>query len=174
MMKPSTSEFINAITDDEIRRFQILVMAFITGITLCGAVILYLSKVTTPTGKENPVLFTMTAVTFFSAMTMFPLALSSSFFARILRGAKKDAPENSLDAHGYLLKIQSAVIVRIAFFEAPAMIGLCTCFIGVFSGMMREYPVLLINVAVPALALAGMATMIPNRDKLKKWYELIL
>ncbi len=79
------------------------------------------------------------------------------------RGRTVTAPEEKA-----LAVIRMALLVRLAFCEGAALVGLLTCLAGVSSGVLRAEPLYWLNVASAAIMLALVVFTFPTESRLER------
>jgi len=154
----------NRPSDLEIRSIQIIYAALASGVVVFILVVLAVYFVV-PVGEQRPDLdfyWMLTGIQFLISASMF--VLSSAVFKRRLDRIRDD-PGQAFS----LLRL--ALIVRLAMLEAGALYGIVVCLLAVFDGVMKEHPVLWINLAGSAGMLLFISWSIPTEERLTEWIE---
>lgn len=173
----SSSQFEAVLTDANVRQMQIVQAALGMGVFTFGIVIavLYTTAAAIPTREDIEWIQMLTLVhllilsggaamaniLFRSLFSERQLAAASERKVRDNRGQALTDPAAKALAH-----VRSAIILRLAVLEAPALFGLVICLLTITSGVAAVAPIYLLNGLSAAGFIVYVATTFPNRDRL--------
>jgi hypothetical protein len=180
------SEFQSALTTPNIRVLQIIHGAIALGVIMFMGVVIFLFL--TPTAHPDPrelkdaydlikVLtlahIMIAAGVYTVARVVFNLLLGASALQDGVAKEMKDAQGRAITNSGekLLFIIRSALIVRLAMLEAPALFGLVICLLAVTNGTIYQTSLIWLN-AVTALILIGFVSItFPNKERLEEIFN---
>ena len=180
------SEFQSALTSQNIRVIQIIHGAIALGVIMFMGVVAFLySNQPAPAGPRDlkdaydliKVLtlahIMIAAGVYTVARVVFNLLLGTSALQGGASKVMKNGQGRVITDNGekLLALIRSALIVRLAMFEAPALFGLVICLIGITNGTIYETASIWLN-AVTALILVGFVIVtFPNKERLEELFN---
>jgi hypothetical protein len=173
MIKPASYEFSSSIRDEDIRTLRILHLAFAMGIVFFGAVPVLLYNMTPVESVNSDVNFNLlTLVTAAISIVMFPAGffISGSALKNVSKRLGQDAQLSLNDA---LIRIRSALIMRIAFFEAPSIFGMVVCILSIYNFVLQKQPYIALNTLPALLMVVLILKNLPTRDSLTRLYDII-
>lgn len=173
----SPSQFEAVLTDANVRQMQIIQAAMGMGIFTFGIVIAvwYTTATAVPTREDVELIQMLTLVHLLilsGGVAMANILFRNLFSERQLAAA---AERKVGDRRGQVLTdpasralahVRSAIILRLAVLEAPALFGLVICFLMVMNGVAAVAPMYLLNALSAAGFIVYLATTFPNKDRL--------
>ncbi len=173
----SSAQFEAVLTGANVRQMQIVQAALGMGVFTFGIVIavLYTTVEAVPTREDIEWIQKLTLVhllilsggaamaniLFRSLFSERQLAAAAERKVRDRRGQVLTDPASKALAH-----VRSAIILRLAVLEAPALFGLVICLLTVTSGVAAVVPIYLLNALSAAGFIVYVATTFPNKDRL--------
>ncbi|KAB2880588.1 ATP synthase F0 subunit C [bacterium] len=180
------TEFQSALTPQNIRVIQIIQGAIGLGVVMFMGVVLFVYSSQTMnvdariTNDDYDLINILTlahimiaAAVYTVARVVFNLLLSSSVLRNGVTKIMKDGQGRVIEnpAEKMLAIIRSAMIVRLAMIEAPAIFGLVICLIATFNGTIQETPSIWLN-AITALILIGFVILtFPNKERVEEIFN---
>ncbi|MBL7996790.1 hypothetical protein JNM05_15595 [bacterium] len=180
------SEFQTALTPQNVRVIQIIQGAIGLGVVMFMGVVLFVYSSQTMSvdariaNDDYDLINLLTlahimiaAGVYTVARVVFNLLLSSSVLRNGVTKVMKDGQGRVIDspAEKILAIIRSAIIVRLAMLEAPALFGLVICLIGTFNGTIQETPSIWLN-AITSLILIGFVILtFPNKEHIEEIFN---
>jgi hypothetical protein len=180
------TEFQSALTTQNMRVFQIIQGAIALGVIMFMGVVFFLySSQTAPAGgrelkdaydliKVLTLAHIMLAAGVYTiARVVFNLLLGPSALQGGLIKEIKDAQGRIVTNNGekILAMIRSALIVRLAMFEAPALFGLVICMIGITNGTIYETPSIWLNGITACILIGFVILTFPNKERLEEIFN---
>lgn len=180
------SEFQSALTPQNIRVIQIIHGAIALGVILFMGVVAFVYFSPTEHAGQYELKdaydlikvltlahIMIAAGVYTVARVVFNLLLGPSALQGGVAKEMKDAQGRAIINSGEKLMtmIRSALIVRLAMFEAPALFGLVICLIAITNGTIYETPAIWLN-SVTAFILIGFVILtFPNKEKLEELFN---
>ena len=166
-----------AVSDDELRHLQTLQAALTAGILVFLLVVLVIANGngagTRVPGKAS--LQSLTLLTYIHlAFAVCSLTLAPLLFARRLgRQDSASAPgsgmqDPALISSQDLARLRSAVILRLALWEWPALFGLVVLLLAAYRGALASHPLYWINVLSALIFIALAVMTFPTRDRISR------
>jgi hypothetical protein len=173
----SSSQFEAVLTDANVRQIQIIQAALGLGVFTFGIVIavLYTTATAVPTREDIELIQMLTLghlVILSGGAAMASILFRNFFSERQLAAAAKRTVRDSRGqtltdpASKALAHVRSAIVLRLAVLEAPALFGLVICFLMVTNGAATVAPMYLLNALSAAGFIVYIATTFPNKDRL--------
>ncbi len=171
-------QFRPALTDTAVRTFQVIQGAIGAGIVFFFVILIVSQSAPVQAdGDSVELVKIMTAINAFIAAGVYfasNILFNTMFSEKRLQEAVTKTFYNQQrqpitdPAEKCLAQIRTAVIVRLALWEAPALFGLVICMIGSMNGVIHEHPFYWINL-IPSLIHVGLVVMtFPNRERLEE------
>jgi hypothetical protein len=167
------AEFRNSLAPEFVRSLAIVQGAIGGGILVFALVVLWMSTTSSPGPVESsPVLALLMQILTLAhlvvAIVLFPLA--HIIFARILsperlRKAAQSGPGSVLSL------MRTAIVVRLALYEAVAFFGLMVCLVGAIRGILAVEPIYWVNGISAAVMLLFIVRTFPTKERLVALYE---
>lgn len=178
-------EFQSALTPQNIRVFQIIQIAIGLGVVMFMGVVLFVYS--SQTGSMNPAIMKddydlikvltlahimIAAGVYTIARVVFNLLLGPSALQSGVTKAMKDAQGRIIEspAEKILIMIRSAIIVRLAMIEAPALFGLIICLIATLNGTIRETPLIWMNMITAWILIGFVILTLPGKGRLEELF----
>lgn len=166
MNKPTPQEFINQVTDDQLRSNMIITIA------LAGAPVVMLKGVLMllffPQAQPDP----DAASGFFDTLTYMAIIagivvhfLSKTMFTRIFKGADTGSVESIMNSY------KAANIVRFGFLEGATFLGLIGLFLCVIEGALLTETMYWLNLLPLVILLFNAMVYFPTRNNIKTAYH---
>lgn len=166
-------EFQRALTSQVMLPLQVIHGAVAGSVIVFAAAVVFVASTTTPPADPQSVasldllmmIHGLVAVgCYLSARMIFDRQLRKTYEPSSVQTGTGVSPEEGA-AHALQL-LRTAVIIRLALIEAPAVIGLVICLVAALQGVLTDYPRYWIN-AVPAIILIFfVAATFPTSDRL--------
>lgn len=186
LSEAAPSEFQSALTPQNIRVFQIIHGAIALGVIMFMGIVFFLySSQSAPSGPRElkdaydliKVLtlahIMLAAGVYTVARVVFNLLLGPSALQGGLIKEIKDAQGRIITNNGekILAMIRSALIVRLAMIEAPALFGLVICMIGITNGTIYETPSIWLNGITACILIGFVILTFPNKERLEEIFN---
>ncbi|MBL7960963.1 hypothetical protein JNL27_12070 [bacterium] len=180
------SEFQTALTPQNIRMIQIIQGAIGLGVVMFMGVVLFVYSSQTMnvdariTNDDYDLINILTlahimvaAGVYTVARVVFNLLLSSSVLRNGVTKVMKDGQGRIIEnpAEKILVIIRSAMIVRLAMIEAPAIFGLVICLIATFNGTILETPSIWLNAITACILIGFIILTFPNKERLEEIFN---
>ncbi|MFN0158547.1 MAG: hypothetical protein ACKVRP_10825 [Bacteroidota bacterium] len=166
------NEFQRALSETYVRSLQVIHAALAIGVITFAAVV-YVVYSNPP--AENPSL--EDAAELLQTLTIIHvlLALSCYLAAQIaftrIAAPNQDVVENVPSVQSSLTRLRSALIVRLALFEAPAFFGLIVCMLGALNGVLHSQPEYWFNTFSSVIMLGLVVITFTTREKLEHTFS---
>ncbi len=182
----TVQEFQAALTPEAVRMFQIVQGAVGMGVAVFLLIVIGMyvngSAAAEAAPADNPegLMQAMTLVHF--ALLAVLLVLSAMLFnaqfsdARLRSGVNltlNDAKGRPLTDNGSrcLALMRTAMILRLAMLEGPALFGLVICLLGAMNGFLHTHPLYWVNAASALYFIGYVVQTFPNRQRMEEIFQ---
>lgn len=172
--RPSLAEFQRALTDGELRTFQVVQGAIGGGVLFFGAIVIYLERTGARTEGDlsSSIVPMLSLVVLGFALLCIPAAV---LFPRwmLARGPQESegSPAGITPAGRWVATLRTARIVHLAILDGAAYLGIMVAFLGALSGVLRVSPVYWMNLLPGALLIVWVIVTFPTRERLEAEYR---
>jgi hypothetical protein len=182
----TVQEFQAALTPEAVRMFQIVhgAVGMGVGVFLLIVIGMYVNGLpaaeAAPADNPEGLMQVMTVVHF--ALLAVLLVLSAMLFnaqfsdARLRSGVNltlNDAKGRPLTDNGSrcLALMRTAMILRLAMLEGPALFGLVVCLLGAINGFLHTHPLYWVNAASALYFIGYVVQTFPNRQRMEEIFQ---
>lgn len=160
------------VSDEDVRALGILQAALGAGPLMFWVAIVVMSQLPELQGRtadagQVQLVMLLSAVHGVVCLSTWPLAVV--LFQRTLSAGGGDAPGSTSGPHsGSMSRLRAATILRLALFEAPALLGAVTCLLALQLGAARELPLVWLNAASTFVLLFMVVVTFPTRERVER------
>ncbi len=172
------TDFQNALTPQILRQMQIIQFAISVAplIYLAVALILEFSLAPAPTG--DAMVQTLSIISLVHCvLAIIGYGVSFTLFNNLLseQRLKRSIPDGPVTPELLislsLMLLRTGMILRLAFFEAIAFIGLSVCVIGVSTGVIDSHPEFWLNATTTLILIVFSITTFPTKERLAQLFN---
>lgn len=150
---------------EQLKVAQLIHIAMMMGILFFTGVVIFLflqnrTSPPSPPPEAHTLLFLMSIV---HAMLFVSMRLASQVIRKKLENAFVPLPAKGKSPQEVaFIRWNTTAIMRLAFIEAPAIVGLITCLLGVMNGAIYQYPLFWLNLVGVLLAIVDILRAFPT------------
>jgi hypothetical protein len=174
----TTVEFQNALTPSLLRQMQIIQVAIPAAPLLYLAVVLILEFTLTPAHAGEAMVETLAILSLVHCIFAIvaygvSFALFNNLFTeqRLRRSIPEGSVSTDLLVNLSLMLLRTGMIMRLAFFEATAFIGLSVCVIAVSTGVINGHPEFWLNCTTTLILAIFSVTTFPTKERVVQLFN---
>lgn len=171
MQKMSSFEFQAKLNDQIVNTLRVLNIAFIMGVVFFAGVIIFIWSSVQNSGILNTSGMSLSPI-INAVVFIVCLLLSSRIPVKMLESVSSEIT-GELSFEKAIEKIRTSMIMRIALLECPAIFGLVITLLSIYNGSLEINKLYVLNMIPAAVMVAVLIVIMPSRERIVSWYEMI-
>lgn len=162
-------EFRGVLTDANVLTLRVIHIAIAAGVLLfCGVVLfLYVSMASEVRTVGEDEFQLIQLASFAHLVVAFTAYAAANFLFNIQFKEDKLSVQSETPAEQCLTMIRSALILRIALYEAPALFGIVVCLLAIMNGVLYVQPLVALNLITTLILLGLVVNTMPSKERLE-------